>query len=493
MGMSTGGVLRLLSDSEVEAVNETALAILEQVGVRMHHHEACMFLSKAGAAIADGNLVKFPRSLVKRALESAPAQFRLYNRDLTDSFVWGGSEVHFGASGSAIGFLDSDGKTYRPPTTDDLLKMYQLADALPGVSWLMPGMIVGDVPKTLAGVWRFYLRLKYGSKPSSPDGLSVEDLIDNLDLLEVVRGGEEALAEKPFGPLIASPTPPLRWTEEGMGFLLEGARRNLPIEFIPMPFSGAGAPSTIAGSLAQHVAENLSGIIAAQVVNPGTPCVFGGGPAYMEPYFGCAVLASIEALMLHVGYTQMGKYYDLPTGTGDCIGQSDSKIDDFQAGAESALSQVLVALAGNNGTVGMGFLEAQSTYSLEKLVADHEICRSVKKLLRGAEVSPDTLAFEVIKEVGPGGEFLSHAHTLAWLRKEYLVPSVFNRQDRTGWENGGAKDTHDLAREEVQRILAGSELHRLESSVDKELDERMDRILRRRGFHLGDFRSFLPA
>ena len=485
--------LKILSETELEWINETALKILEDVGVRFHHKEALDCLNGAGARIEGEDLVKIPRNLVEDALNRAPSHFTLYNRDITENLVWGNPYIHFGAGGSAIRFLDSDGKTSRNPTTEDLLKTYQLIDALPEVSWMAPGFIVKDVPVELAGVWRFYLRLKFGSKPSCPDGISIQDLIDNLDLLRIVRGSEETFYEKPFGPVQSCPTPPLTWSEEGAGFLVEGARARLPISFISMPFAGAGAPATVAGSIVQQVAETLSGLVLVQTISSGNACIYAGAPAYMDMRYGTAALSSIEAIMMHIANTQMGKYYDLPTGTGDCTGHSDSKLTDFQAGAESAMSQFLIPLAGNNGPVGLGFLESQATYSLEKLVADHEICRSVKRLIHGIHVSKETLALEVIKDVGAGGNFLEHQHTLHWFRKEYLFPIVFDRQGREGWEAAGWKDTHSRAREHIKEILNATSLNMLDPIVDNALDQKMDSILQRRGLKLSDFKSLLPS
>jgi len=164
------------------------------------------------------------------------------------------------------------------------------------------------------GVWRFYLRLKFASKSCSPDGISVQDLIDNLDLLRVVRGSEKAFHEKPFGQVESCPVPPLTWSEEGAGFLVEGARSKLPVTFIPMPIAGAGAPVTMAGSIAQQVAETLSGLVLVQTISPGNPCISACAPAYMDMRYGTAALSSIEAIMMLIANTQMGKYYNMPTG-----------------------------------------------------------------------------------------------------------------------------------------------------------------------------------
>jgi len=483
---------KILTEEQQEQIHQAALKILKEIGVKFHNQEALEVLEKAGAKVK-GDLVKIPNSLVKESLEVTPSEFTLYNRDLTNSFKWGvNSDIHLGGAGSAILLLDSDGKTYRNPKTEDLINLYKIIDTLPEISWMAPGMIVKDVPTEIVGVWRFYLRLKYGSKPSFVDGLSEEDLIDNISLLRVIRENEEDFFKKPFSICQSCPTPPLQWTNEGSAFLVKGAQAKLPILFMPMIFSGVGAPVTVAASVAQHVAETLAGLVLVEQITPGIPVVYGGAPVYMDMRYGSASLSPIEALMITMAHTQMAYYYNIPSGTGDVTGHSDSKLIDFQCGAESALSQVLFAMSGNKGPCGVGFLASQEGYSLEKLVMDCEVFRYIKKLINGINISSETLAFEVMKEVGPGGDFLAHEHTLKWFRREYEFSELFNRQSRLSWQSSGEKEIFELAREKVNGIVANTQLNRLSPEVDKVLDKKMDSILKRRGIKFEELRTLLP-
>jgi trimethylamine--corrinoid protein Co-methyltransferase len=483
---------KILTEEQQEQIHQTALRLLAEVGVKFHNQEALEVLEKAGAKV-EGNLVKIPDSLVKESLEITPSEFTLYNRDLTNSFKWGvNSDIHLGGAGSAIILLDSDGKTYRKPKTEDLINLFKIIDALPEISWMEPGMIVKDVPPEIVGVWRFYLRLKYGSKPSRIDGISEEDLIDNISLLRVVRENEEDFFKKPFSICGACPTPPLNWTNEGSAFLVKGARAKLPISFTPMIFTGVGAPATVAASVAQHVAEALAGLVLVEQITPGIPVVYSGAPVYMDMRYGSVCVSPIEALMVTMAHTQMAHYYNIPSGTGDITGHSDSKLIDFQCGAESALSQVLFALSGNKGPGGVGFLASQEGYSLEKLVMDCEVFRYTKKLINGISVSPETLAFEVMKEVVPEGDFLTHEHTLKWFRREYEFSELFDRQSRVRWQESGGKEIFERAREKVNEIVTNTQLNRLSPEVDKVLDEKMDSVLKRRGMKLEELKTLLP-
>ncbi len=481
---------QILSDGQVEQVHETALKVLDEVGVQFHNEESLKILGRAGAKI-DGTVARIPAPLVEDALQQTPAKVTLYNRDMTESTVWGDGDLHLGAGGSAILLLDGESRKYRKPETKDLINIFKIIDSHPVIEWSAPGIIVKDVPTGIAGVWRFYLRLKYGAKPSCADGLSAEDLLDNLELLRVIRD-DLNFKEKPFSTVESCSTPPLKWTNEGAAFLVEGAKAGLPIVFIPMLFTGAGAPITIAGSVVQHAVESLAGLVLVQSISPGIPTVYSGAPAYMNMRSGNVALSAMEIQMVNVANVQMGKYYNMPTATGDYTGHSDSKLNDFQCGVDSAVSQLLVAIAGIDAPLGVGFLSSQEAYSLEKLVMDCELFKSMKKLAGGINVTDESLAFEVFKEVGTDGNFLNCEHTFKWFRKEFDEPEIFNRESRTDWQKAGEKDTHEYAMTKVKEIISSASLNRLEPEKDKALDKKMDGILKRRGLKLDDFRVLLP-
>jgi len=483
---------KILTDEQQEKIHHTTLKVLKEIGVKFHYQEALEVLEKAGARV-EGNLVKFPESLVKDSLEMTPTKFTLHNRDLTDNFEWGvNSDIQLGGAGSAIVLLDSDGETYRDPITEDLFTLFKLIDNLPEISWMAPGMIVKDVPMGIAGIWRFYLRLKYGTKPSCIDGLSEDDLIDNISLLHVVRDNNEDFIKKPFSLCESCPTPPLNWTNEGAAFLVQGAKAKIPILLMPMLFTGTGAPITIAASVVQHVAEALAGLVLVEQISQGIPVVYAGAPIYMDMRYGSAPLSSIEALMITMAHIQMAQYYNIPSGTGDVTGHSDSKLNDFQCGAESALSQALFTLSGLKGPCGVGFLASEEGYSFEKLVLDCEVFRYIKKLNDGICVSPETLAFEVMKEVGTKGEYLAHKHTLKHFKQEYEFSELFNRQSREDWQKSGKKEILQLAREKVNKIATNASLNCLSPEVDAALDKKMDSILKRRGVNFKELKKLLP-
>lgn len=484
--------IKVLSSKERNQIHQNALKLLKNVGMKFRNEEALDILEKAGARVASKKVVKFPQEMISEKLKICPSSVEIYDRDLTSKQCWGKEgNRYMGAGGSAIHFLDNEANISREATTEDLLKSYKLMDNLPEISWAAPGFLVNDVPQEIAGVWRFFLRLKYGLKATCPDGLSVQDLIDNLKLLKEVRGGIK-ISEKPFGPIQTCPTPPLSWSQEGAGFIIIAAKEQYPLSIMPMPSVGAGAPVTLAGAVTQQVAEALSAIVLTQTISPGTPCIYSGAPNYMDIRYGNSVFSSIEIALVHIANTQMGDFYNIPTSTGDCIGGSDSKVPDFQAGAESATFQILAALAGNDAPVGLGFLGSQSTYSLEKLVADHDICRMTNRLLEGIKVDEKNIAYNVIKDVGPGGNYLTHEHSVKRFKQNYQIPDVFNRQEKEAWENSNAKDTRNNSSIMVDQILEDSDFSRIDSDLDSALNQKISRIFKERGLNFDNFINLLP-
>ena len=241
---------------------------------------------------------------------------------------------------------------------------------------------------------------------------------------------------------------------------------------------GAVAPATLAGCLLVHTVETLSGIVLAQCVNPGTPVVYGGAPMYFDMRQSTTSLNSIETSLINTGYAQMGKYYGIPTHT--YAGLSDSKLIDAQAGLESAMSATTALLAGINVISGVGVMEFCNTFSLEKLVIDNEICGMALRYDRGIDFSDESLAVDLICELGPGGDFLSTDHTYKWFKKEPYLPSrVIDRRSRSVWEENGALSVFSQAQERVRSILETHHPRPLSPDKAKDLNQVTLNIMRR--------------
>ncbi len=274
------------------------------------------------------------------------------------------------------------------------------------------------------------------------------------DMLVAVREAYgDDLEKKPLAIIDVCPSPPLMWSEQTAQHLMDCARFGIPAEYISMPLTGATGPASFAGSIVQHTAETLSGVILSQLTKAGAPVIWGGSPAVFDQRWGTTPMGAIGTMMIDCSYAAIGKSLGFPTHA--YMGLSDAKMIDAQSGIEAGLGATLAALAGINMISGAGMLNFESCQSLEKLVIDNEICGMAQRLLKGIEVNEESLAVSLFKEVGPHGDFLPTAHTLKWFRKDPFVPSdVIDRKDYQKWEEDGSLSIVDRAKPRVTKILS---------------------------------------
>lgn len=464
--------LAVLSQDEVREIHEAALDVLAGCGVYVDYPRALEHLAANGADVDFGTgRARLGRPLIERALASCPSSFTLHDRDGGEVLRVGGDEVHFAVSSCAVRF--QEGVTVRPSQAEDLVRLARVTDALPEVELQSTAVVAGEAPKNLADSYRLFLVLKNSPKPVITGAFSERGLWDMKSLLDVVSGRD--VAEAPCAVFDACPSPSLKWTAISAANVMDAAGTGLPVEFVSMPMPGAATPATLAGSIVVHTAENLSGVVLAQTVRPGAPVVWGGAPVLFDMRYGTTPLSAVEAAMIGAASAQMGKFYRLPTHTYAAL--SDSKLVDAQAGLETALSGTIAALARVNIIAGVGALDFVGTNSCEKLVVDAEACGFIRRLLRGVEVSPDTLAVDLITELGPGGDYLGQPHTRRWFKKEAHYPGeVIDRLDRNGWEETGSPSARDRAASRVEELLAAGP-RGLDPERERRLDEAMRNIM----------------
>lgn len=300
-----------------------------------------------------------------------------------------------------------------------------------------------------------------------------------IKMLNIVSDGKAS--EKPIAIFDVCPSPPLMWSEITSQNLIDCAKYMVPAEIVPMPLSGATSPVTLAGTIVQHTAEALSGIVLSQIVNPGAPIIYGGSPAIFEMRYGTTPIGAIETIMIDCSYALIGKYYGLPTHS--YLGLSDSKILDIQAGFESSIGIILGTLAGINIISGPGMLDFESCQSMEKLVIDNEICGMALRLIKGVNISKDSLATELIEKIGPGGQFLTSKHTIELLEKEFLIPSeIIDRFERKIWIEKNRENCVQRARKIIEKILRDNKPKKLENEKEKALNEIIKNSFKKYGF-----------
>ncbi|GAF96415.1 unnamed protein product, partial [marine sediment metagenome] len=276
-----------------------------------------------------------------------------------------------------------------------------------------------------------------GEKPVVTGAFTVESFSVMKDFQLAIRGSKEALKEKPLTIFSCCPTSPLKWSDVTSQNVVDCARYYIPVELISMPLSGLIAPVTLTGTLVQHTAETLSGIVISQFANPGTPVLYGGSPAIFDVRYETTPMGAVETMMIDCAYNEIGKYLGLPTQA--YISLSDAKQLDSQAGLESGIGATLAALSGINNISGPGMLDFESCHSLEKLVVDNEICGMSLRLIEGIEPKDDFPALPIFQELLKEQHLLISEHSRRHLKTEFSFPGpVIDRASRPRWEEEGA-------------------------------------------------------
>jgi len=474
-------MLQLLSRDAIESIHLASLKILEEVGVMVQNDEALKILANAGADVDESKkIAHVPQYLVKESLVKAPSTIRLYSRDGKHDVLLEGNRVNYNPGSAAYYLLDSETCEIRRPISKDLADFVRLADALEHIQAQSTALVVSDVPNVIVDRYRLYVVLKNSPKTIVTGTFGADGLYDMKDMLVAIVGGEKELARKPLAVFDMCPSAPLKWGGFIAQNLVDCARYRIPAEILSMPQLGATGPVTLAGSLVQFNAEFLSGLVISQFTNPGAPVIYGGSPTTFDMRHCTARLGAIETIMMGCAYAQIGKYYGLPTHM--YLGLSDTKIVDAQCGFESGIGITLGAISGINMIAGPGMLNFENCQSFEKLVVDDIFCGTALRLIRGINVTDQTLAVDVIRRVGVGGHYLADKHTIEWFNKELFVPSeLVDRQDLKLWKKLGSRDTFQRAREIAQRILREHKPEPLPADVDNNLDDVVRKIMKKHG------------
>ena len=467
-----GGSFKVFSDSEVKQIHEATLYLLEHVGIKIHNKRARQIFADHGAGVdSETNIVKIPKGMVEDAVDSNPSKIILCGREEKNDLHLEGTNVHLGTGGTVLNTLDLDTGKKRLTRVDDVAGYAKMTDALDNIAFFVINCYPDDVPTEDVDVNRFYHGLANTSKHVMGGIYTMDGLKDVISMAEDIAGGKEKLKERPFVSFITLMMSPLLMEVDYTDFLIEVAKRGLPLTTPSEPLAGANAPVTLAGTITINNAESLGGLILTQLVNKGNPTIYGSTSSIMDMRSGTYMSGAIESALINAGCAQMSHFYKIPMyGTG---GMSDSKVVDVQAGYESANTAMVVALSGCNYIHdAFGLLEFCTTLSYEKMVADNDSVGMALRAVKGVETNQDTIATEVIEEVGPAGHYLDKEHTVKHVRNEFYFPSLADRNPRSVWESEGSKDALTRAHEEAKRILSEHKPLGFSEDMEKTLREK---------------------
>jgi trimethylamine--corrinoid protein Co-methyltransferase len=448
-----GGSYKPLTETAIDKVHQTAMQIIEEVGFEVNSAEALSLFKKAGARTDEEN--RYVRLSQQKALElikTAPSEVLLAGQEEKNDIHLGGNRVYAGTGGTALYIYEPENDEKRLANLEDLKNITRLVDGLENIHLFMLPTYLSEMPVEQVDVNRFFTALDNTTKHIMGGVYTIEGVEQVIRMAEIVAGSAEALRKRPLVSMIACSMSPLKLDGHYGDLLIAIARNGIPVICPAEPLCGATSPVTLAGNLVVQTVDSLMGVMLAQIVNPGTPAIFGSVATNTDLRYLRYLAGSIEMGLLNAAGAQMAQFYKLPFyATG---GMTDSKILDSQSGYESALTSLLCALAGSNFIHdAAGLMEFALTVSPEKFVIDNEILGMIMRAVEGIKVDDDTLAFDLIKQVGPGGNFVTAKHTRQFMRSEHYQPLLSNRDSREEWESKGKQSTWQKASETVRQIL----------------------------------------
>ncbi len=456
--------LRVMTDADVEAIHSATLRVLAETGIILTHPLAREILCASGGTV-QGDRVLLPPTMVEEQLAKCSGKVSIRGRSGATQTM-GDETLHWHNLGGARDIYDAGSGTRRKAVVKDLQECTRLLDALDGVTTITPFFTPLDVPGHIMSLAMYRYAIPHTTKPLQGPGVQTADEVNYA----VRMAGVTGVPSEVFS-LSVSPVSPLNLSADLAGAIIEVARQGIPFAPLPCPTAGTTAPFSIAGAITQQNAEILGCITLAQLVHPGLPIIYCGRLAMMEPRTGISVWGGVELGLASAATVQMGHRYGLPVNVYGF--STNAHTLDIQNGFERSLNAILPALAGADELSGIGEMEAGVMGSFAQIVCDDEIASSVRRLLKGFEISEDSTAVEVISTVMHGSHnFLGQKHTMRYLRSgEVLLTNLAERGTWETWEAHDRTGMAERAQAEAMRIVQNHQVPPLSADQERELDE----------------------
>ena len=443
--------MSFLSPEDKEKIHRSVLEILGEIGMRVNHDGALALLKDAGCAVNDNGMVKIPQDLVLASIDSAPENIAVFNREANHVMDLGEHRSYYGTGSDLIYSLESETGQRHPCVLEDVVQAARVADAMPNLDFIMSFAHPSDIPAPQAYLHSFQAMASNSVKPIVCTAADRRDLAKMWEIGRILRGGEDELRAKPYAIYYGEPVSPLQHAVESVDKLLFCAEKSMPVIYSPAPIAGSTAPMTVAGHVAQGLAECFCGLVIHQLKTRGAPFLMGMGPAVLDMATAQCSYNAPEYLLSYIAIIEMSHFYNLPNW--GYAGTTDSQIPDEQATFEAGLETFIAEMAGSNLNHDVGYLDFGRTGSLDMIVILNEVIDQVRRLYRGIPVNDSTLALDVIKEVGADGNFLVHMHTLEHMQTTQWRPELINRAGFEKWEADGAASLLDRAKKKCQKVL----------------------------------------
>ena len=456
-----------LTRPECQKIHESALDVLKDLGVRVDDPETIRTLQEAGATVDTENRVHIPARLVEWALQQAPRQVKIADRN---GHLWqlgpeGGTLV---LTGNAL--YVTRGRTRSDLMAADLAELARVVDACPNIHGMV-GTSMADYSPTSRDFAGFRIMAENMGKHLRPCIYTPAGARVVMEMAQVLLDGT-TLRERPIVSTGFSIISPLHWTALALSVFKETAGLGVPVMINSEPLAGATAPVTLAGCMVIGDADALSGLVINQLMETGRPCFYNVGFAHVfDMSAGLALTGAPENAILQAAGADMARFHGLPCASWM---STESPCADAQSAFEKMIGGLAHAAAGVNFIWGAGNLESTLAMSSEALVTDDEIAGYFLRFQRGFPVDNEGLALADIKEAGKSGDFLNSPHTLKHYREVLSRAQLAVRGRRGDWESKGSHTFEESAEQKVRDILAKEPKPYLDARQKAEL-ERIER------------------
>lgn len=486
-----GGVYKPLSEDDIRRIYDTALDLLANIGIGDPIPEILRYALPGGCVLGDDNRLRFPRALIEDLIDVSAKEYICYAPDPRFDREISGQKVYFSTSGESVSIIEYESQSYRPTTLVDLYDAARLADTLEHIHSFGQPFIAAEYSHDL---YVHDMNIAYaelaGTRKSFSLGIAEVDHIEPIiALFDTYLGEEGGFLRRPFCTIGGCPiVSPLRFGKDNAQVLVKMAELGLVGDVAVAPQAGTTSPAALAGTLAQCFAETLACMAVMNLVRPGSAINFGMWPFISDLRTGAFSGGSGEEALVMAAAVQLCNHFGFITSA--ACGMTDSKTMDAQAGYEKAITTTALALAGGNLVAAYpGIVGSLIGQSFEGMVIDNDMLGNVQRLLRGIEVTDETLSYEVIKDAVFGtGHFLNQPQTLELMQTEFLYPEVADRRTAGEWEASGKEDVYELAHRKVKQILSSHYPEYIDPAADARIRDKFPIRLRNKDMRPGNGR-----
>ena len=485
-----GGRYKPLSQREMERIHHTVLDVMENIGFADAIPSMIEIVTAAGGWMTEDGRLHYPRSLVEDVLARAPRRFVMPGQEAKHDMEVGGRRVHTGTGGAAPFIMDFKSGRYRETTTVDLYDIARLVDTLDNIHYYWRSIVARDMPTP----FDLDLNTLYACMQGTTKHIGVSFVMGDhvraaVAMMDMRLGGEGEFRKRSFCSIsCCHVVPPLRFAKESCDALEAAVRAGMPVTLLSAAQAGATSPAALAGTIVQAVAETLAGLVFAMLIDPNCRANLGTWPFVSDLRTGAMCSGSAELGLLVAGCAQMAGFYDLPGSV--AAGMSDSKLPDAQAGAEKGYTLALAAQAGSSLIMESAGMHASLMGTVfESYVIDNDMLGAIQRTVRGIEVTDDTLSYEVIRDVVYGeGHFLGSQQTISRMESDYFYPGIGDRNSPTVWEEQGATDVRERARQHTREVLKSHYPTHIDDALDAKIRANFNILLPREAMKRGNGR-----